>query len=196
MIRFRTGLRKRMVATVGFAVLIGAALAVGQDRAIPIKVGLWETTSSTSNQMTIPPEMEARIAAMPPDQQSMVRSRMGGAPVTMTNKRCVAGGTTMDSLLNQGQDRPGEKCSFTNRKRTSSGASFDTTCAMQQGTLTGHSEFHMIDSDHMTGTTHITGTMKGRDGSSMNMNVTSTVTSKYLGSDCGDVKPFAPPAVQ
>lgn len=194
--RFKAGLKKRMSAGAGVAVLVGAVVAVGQGTPIPLKLGLWETTVSTANQMSMPPEMEARIAAMPPDQQAMVRSRMGGTPVAVTNKRCVASQTSMDALLNQAQDRPGAKCTFSNRKQTSSSASFDISCTMQQGTMTGHSEFHMVDSDHLSGTTHLTGSMSGRGGSPMNMNVTSMMTSKYLGADCGDVKPFTPPAAE
>lgn len=198
MMRFKAGFGRRISAAAGVVVLMGAAISVGQDAAIPIKLGLWETTASTANLMSLSPDAEAKIAAMPPDQQAMVRRMTGGggAPVSITTKRCIAGVTTMDTLLDQSQNHPGAKCTFTNRKQTASGASFDTTCTMPQGTMTGHSEFHMVDSDHMTGTTHMEGSMTGRNGSAMPVKMSSTMTSKYLGADCGDVKPYTPPAAQ
>jgi hypothetical protein len=147
--------------------------------------------------MSLSPDMEAKIAAMPPDQQARVKAMMGGGgPMSSTTKRCIAGVTTMDSLLDQSQNRPGAKCTFTNRKQSASGSSFDTTCTMPQGTITGHSEFHMVDSEHMTGTTHMEGSMTGRNGNAMPVKMSSTMTSKYLGADCGDVKPYTPPAAQ
>jgi Protein of unknown function (DUF3617) len=196
MIRSRAGLKTRIFAAVGVAALVGGAVATGQGTPIPVKLGLWETTVSSSNQMSLPPEAEARIAALPPDQQAMVRSRMGGAPVAQTHKSCVASQTTMDALLNREQNHPDAKCTFSNRTQTSTGASFDTVCTMPQGTMKGHSEFHMVDSDHLTGTTHMSGTMSGRNGQSTTMNMTSTMTSKYLGADCGDVKPSGPGAAE
>ena len=168
-------------------------VAVAQDTPIPIKLGLWETTVSSTNEMALPPEAEARIAAMPAAQQAQVRSMMGGGtPVTSTHKSCVATQTTMDALLNKAQERPGVKCTFTNKKQTENSASFDTSCVTQQGTMTGHSEFRMADSDHVSGTTHMTGSMTSPRGGTMTMNITSTSSSKYLGADCGDVKPYTP----
>ena len=57
---------------------------------------------------------------------------------------------------------------------------------MPQGTATGHTEFHMANDEHWTSTTHITADMAGR-----HVTMQSTITSKYLGAQCGDVKPSA-----
>jgi hypothetical protein len=144
--------------------------------------------------MSLPPEMEARIAAMPPEQQSMMRARMGGKPVTMTHKGCSTTQTSMDAMMNDAQKRPGMKCTFSNRKQTSTTASFDTTCTTPQGTISGHSEFRMADSEHVSGTTHMEGQMTSPNGGTMSMKINTELTSKYLGADCGDVKPSGPGA--
>ena len=186
---------KRTLAGSSLVLAFLFTVAVAQDAPIPIKLGLWETTVSSTNEMQLPPEAEARIAAMPAAQQAQVRSMMGGGtPVTTTHKSCVASQTTMDALLNQAQEHAGVKCTFTNRKQTATTASFDTSCVTQQGTMTGHSEFQMADSDHVSGTTKMSGTMTGPRGGTMTMNITSTSTSKYVGADCGDVKPYTPAA--
>ena len=77
---------------------------------------------------------------------------------------------------------------FVVRVQTADGAAFDMSCASDQGTAKGHMEFHMPDTEHVNGTAHITitGTAQGR---TMNTTVDSTTTAKWLGADCGNVKP-------
>ena len=86
------------------------------------------------------------------------------------------------------------KCTFANRQETANGASFDTNCSMERGTMKGHSDFHMMDDEHVSGTTHLEGTMSSQRGGTMTMKIESTMTSKFLGADCGDVKPATPGA--
>lgn len=175
------------VATVG---------ARAQSAPSPIKPGLWETQVSSTMVMQLPPEVEAKIAAMPAAQQAQVRSMMGGgagsAPVSTTKQVCIASGTSVDSLLNQAQ-RSGSKCSVTNRVQTPDGASFDINCTMPEGTATGHTTLHMVDADHVTSTSHMTvaGSAQGR---TMNMTMDGTASAKFVSADCGDVKPYTPPA--
>jgi hypothetical protein len=188
------------------SVLLGCAAAIflaipfsacAQGTPVPIKAGLWETESSITNTMALPPELEAKIAAMPPAQQAQMRAMMpgaaGGKPMVVTGKSCIASSMSLDGFLNQQQQRSQMKCTFTNRVQTSDGASFDTSCVSPQGTATGHTQIHLVDDDHVTGSTHIT--MDGSaQGHSMHMTVDSTTSSRFLGADCGDVKPYTPAA--
>jgi Protein of unknown function (DUF3617) len=167
-----------------------AGTGFSQVGGAPIKPGIWETQITSTNVMSLPPDVEARIAAMPADQQAMVRSRMGGTPMTTSHKGCMAKQTSMDSMLNDAQQKSGMKCTFSNRQETGSTLSFDTNCTMQQGTMTGHSTFHVVDSDHATGTTHMEGAMTTPRGSTT-MKVDTKMSSTYLGADCGDVKPYS-----
>jgi hypothetical protein len=156
---------------------------------LPVKQGLWETTVTSTNQVTLPPDVEAKIAAMPAAQQAMIRQNMGGAkPASSTNKSCIASTVTMDQFLNQQQQNSQMKCTFTNRQMTATGASFDTSCTMQQGTATGHSQFTFVDDEHVTGQTHMTVNMTTAKGSGQ-ATLDSTMSMKYLGADCGSVKP-------
>ena len=189
--RTNLSLSFRSITTVcGIFLAIGLLpTARAQSRQIPVKLGLWESQVSSTMVMALPPEAEARIAAMPPERQAQMRARLNGSkPNVSTYKSCIAQHATMDELLNQNQDKRGAKCTFTNRTQTSDGASFDTTCTMPQGTATGHTEFHMLNDEHWTSTTHISADMGG-GGATRHVSMESTVTSRYVGAQCGDVKP-------
>jgi hypothetical protein len=155
---------------------------------LPVKQGLWETQTTVTNQMSLPPDLEAKIAAMPAAQQAMVRQNMGGKPTSSTIQSCIASQATMDQFLNSQQQRTGMKCTFTNRQQTATGTSFDTSCTMQQGTAAGHSQFTFVDDEHVTGQTHMTVNMTSAKGSAQST-IDSTMSMKYVGADCGSVKP-------
>jgi hypothetical protein len=63
------------------------------------------------------------------------------------------------------------------------------SCVSAQGTASGHADFHMTDSEHVTGSVHLTADGATGDGGTMHMTIDNTVTSKYVGADCGTVKP-------
>ena len=175
-------------------IVLSTVTAQGQSTSAPIKQGLWQTQMTMSMQMTLPPEVEAKIAAMPAAQQAQMRSMMGGAaakPTTSTVKSCVASTMTPTDLLNQAQQKGGMSCKFTNQQVTASTVSFDMSCTTTQGTASGHAQFTMADSEHRTGTTHMTVAMSA-NGHSMNATMDGTSIYTYLGADCGDVKPDSP----
>jgi hypothetical protein len=175
-------------------VVLSTVTARAQGTSAPIKQGLWQTQVTSSVQMTLPPDLEARIAAMPAAQQAQMRSMMGGPaakPTTSTVKSCVASAMTPTDLLNQAQQKSGMTCKFTNQQVTASAISFDINCTTTQGTASGHAQYTMADSEHGTGTTHMTVAMSA-NGHSMNATMDGTSAYTYLGADCGDVKPDAP----
>ena len=177
------------IAFASSTLLLGTANLV--DQSTSIKPGLWETEITVTTNMTLPPDAEARIAALPPEQQAMIRARMSGAkPTTSTNRSCVAPNTTVDSLLNQQTQRGGSmKCTVSNRSITSTGGSFDTTCTGEGSTAMAHVEFTRVDDEHATGKMHMT-MNSTRNGRSVSGSSNSTVSYRYVGADCGDVKPM------
>ncbi len=183
----------------GAALLLLAAAAGAKAQsttAVPIQQGLWETTINTTSQISLPPDVEAKIAAMPAAQQAMIKQNMGGGstPSSTTTHSCAASQMSMTDLLNQAQQKD-TKCTFSNQAQTPTGYSFDIACTMPQGSASGHSQFQMPDSSHVTGTTHMTMQATTRGGA-MSMTLDSTLTSKYLGADCGSVKPNTSVAVK
>jgi hypothetical protein len=192
----------------GVAVVVFAApLALhAQSGQLPVKPGLWEMQTSSGAgaapgapaMPALPPDAEARIAALPPAQQAQVRAAMAGAmgggakPAPITTQSCIAPNTSMDSLLNQAQHRSSNamKCSFTNRVQTARGASYDMSCTGPMGSAQGHTDYHLIDDEHFSSTVHITITAKGQSGQTMTMTRDATTTGKFVSADCGDVKPM------
>ena len=184
---------------------MGCGAALAQSAGFPAKPGLWEMTMTTTTKIALPPEVEARLAAMPQAQQDQMRSMMGGAmpagampggggqPMTSTHKVCLTGQTSLDSALNQAQQNPAMKCTFSNRVQTATGASFDMSCPGAMGKATGHTQFNMVDDTHVTSSTHMTITASS-NGHTLNSTMDATSTGNFVGVDCGDVKPFTPAA--
>jgi hypothetical protein len=131
-------------------IVVSTVGAHAQTTSAPIKQGLWQTQMTMSMQVTLPPDVEAKIAAMPAAQQAQMRSMMGGPgakPTTSTVKSCVASTMTPSDLLNQAQQKGGMTCKFTNQQVTASAISFDISCTTTQGTASGHAQFTMADSE-------------------------------------------------
>jgi hypothetical protein len=190
-------LRLGHAGSIVLIVLSNVAVVRAQSTSAPIKQGLWQTQMTMSMQVTLPPDVQAKIAAMPAAQQAQMQSMMGGSaakPTSSTVKSCVASTMTPTDLLNQAQQKGGMTCKFTNQQVTASAISFDISCTTQQGTASGHAQFTMADSEHGTGTTHMTVAMSA-NGHSTNATMDGTSTYTYLGADCGDVKPDSPVAV-
>ena len=176
-------------------VVVPMALAA-QSTAVPAKAGLWETKITTTQVIQLPPEVAARLAALPPEQQAMMRANMpgGGQPIVTTTQSCSTGQDSMDTLLSRAQSSA-MKCTFPNRMQTADGASFDISCTSDNGSAKGHMEFHRADAEHVSGTTHmeITGTARGR---TMNTTADSTTSARWVSADCGSVKPGASAVVK
>jgi hypothetical protein len=186
-------------------VLLTAPFALhAQSTPLPVKPGLWEMQTGSNGLSqgaaapTLPPEAEAKIAALPPAQQAQVRAMMSGAgggaarPAAVPPRKvCLAGQPNLDSILNQSQRASGMQCTFTNRAQTARGVSFDTSCTGPHGNAKGHTEFHLVDDEHLSGSTHmtVTGSAQGHD---FNSTIDTTTSGKFLADDCGDVKPFTP----
>jgi hypothetical protein len=195
----------------GLAVPFAAAIAqlgLQAQSALPVKPGLWQMRTGSGAgsgggapaMPALPPEAEARIAALPPAQQAQVRAAMAGAagggarPAGTTTQVCIAPNTNMDSLLNQAQQRSsgGMQCSFTNRVQTAQSASYDMSCTGPMGSAQGHTSYHAADDEHFSSTTHMTINGKSQ-GQSITMTHDISTTGTYVSADCGDVKPMGPP---
>jgi len=199
------------VALVLILILTAAPLSLQAQSALPVKPGLWEMQTSSGAgsgggapampaMPALPPDAEARIAALPPAQQAQVRAAMAGAgggaakPAGTTVQSCIVPNTSMDSLLNQAQQRTanGMQCTFSNRVQTDKGASYDMSCSGPMGSAKGHTDYKVIDDEHFNSTIHMTITGSAQ-GQVMTMNRDVTTTGKFVSADCGDVKPVGTP---
>lgn len=146
-----------------------AALASAQTiTPPPMKMGLWQT------------EITMQMSGMP---------NGGGPPAhTVVSQSCLTPDTWKDSLQNlqNRQHRQGD-CAPSNVQQDGHHYSADLQCTTQQGfTATAHIDMQFDSDESMHGTS--VATMSGGNAQ-MNMTMSSTIKSKFMGSDCGDVKP-------
>lgn len=129
----------------------------------PMKMGLWETTSSS----------QMSGADMPPGMAGM------GAR-TIKVRACVTPESYAKAFSNQSGD-----CSRSHETWSGNTYSFDISC--RQGATTGHFEmtFERENSGH--GKIHLVINAGPRP-----MTMDSTMTSQYLSADCGAVTPDKP----
>jgi len=145
-----------------------AAYAQSVD-APPIKMGLWQTETSTS------------MAGM----ENAGAGREGDDKHTSVVQGCLTPETWKNEFQRIQNEQAGN-CTATNTHQDSHSLSFDETCKSDEYTTTAHFEALFDNSEHMHGTAkvHITGSAFPQ-GMTMNM----ALTSHYLGASCGDVKP-------
>jgi hypothetical protein len=128
----------------------------------PMKLGLWESTSS----MTL--TMGGMNAPARP-------------PILTHVQSCVTATTWSKAFAADG--RAGA-CTRSHESYTPGRMSFDLTCPNQHGT--GHVEMH-FDGDTARGTVHIEINAAGHPVVSQ-----TAITSRYLGASCGSVLPGSP----
>jgi len=161
---------------------LAGALAKAQDLPAtpPVKMGLWESSiTSTIGGMTIPPEVAARL-------QAMGRPVPGSTPHTTVTQSCMTKEEWAKSFEKMNNNEA--KCTYTNRNFTSEKISFDMSCASEHGgVFTGHFEMLIDNDEHTHGSAHMKG--EAGQGGGQPMTFDTTLSSHYLGADCGDVKP-------
>ena len=165
-------------------ILLFAAVAGAQTAAPaappPVKMGLWET-SSTSHiaGLQLPPDVAAQLKAMG-------RSLPGGTH-TLITQGCLTPEEWQKQMADMNKP-PDSDCKTTNRQVTPRSVSFDISCKSENGATTnGHWEMHVVDNEHGQGSAHMTSSTPGPNGQNLTMDM--TFNSRYLSSNCGAVKP-------
>ena len=167
-----------------------SALAAQSFPAPPVKPGLWEAKSSAldaDGHETAPPE-QAAMARMPPEVRARMAEAMKGRGLAMPD----ANGATRVCLSKEMFESGGWQqmasdagCTTTFSSRSGSTWKWHSTCAKLQSETDGEAVFSSPESYRTKMTT--TMTMRGTTNTS-----TRIVQAKWLGADCGDVKPITP----
>ena len=150
-----------------------------------LKQGLWEMTIK-SDQMKAMPKLT-------PEQMEMMRQRGIQVPQMsdggMVNKMCVSKEMAeRDSPPSSMGSGPGQSdCKPQNMQRSGGSYSMDLVCNGPNMIGTGKVK-GTTGSDLFTSVYDFKGTMHGQP-----VNTHSETSGKYLGADCGNVKPFAMP---
>lgn len=171
-----------------FIVLSLLAVVASADNFLNVKEGLWEMTVTRSGG-GMPGMSEDTLAKMPPEQRAMVEQMMKQKGMsmsgnTMTVKSCV----TKDKLAKGAAFAENRgNCTHSVTKSSPSHIEMKLHCESKNGddttTTDGTTVVDVMGADNVKGTTHIV--ISSKSGTK---NMDSTFTSKYLGSDCGDVK--------
>jgi hypothetical protein len=171
--------------------LWSAALACAQSTPAPppIKMGLWQ--SSVTVDMSNMPGM----------------AQGSGGSMTHVNQSCMTPDSWRDAFrsMQQRRQQANANCTTSNFTQDSHQMTLDMACSSQQGF---NSKIHVkmfLDSEeamHGTASVNISapagmGAPNAPQGAMpQNMAITSTIKSKFISSDCGDVKPGESKPVQ
>jgi hypothetical protein len=157
-----------------------ALLANAQLQPLTVKYGLWEVTSthaiSGMPAVNIPPEV---LAKMPAEQRARMEAMTKGSGAT-TQKICI----TKEKMEKSNPFREQRKeCTYTIVSSSSTKLEEKFQCVQQDTTMNGTVHVEVLSPESTKTTVHTVMT-----GKEHNMNADFNITSRYLGSACGDVK--------
>ena len=177
-------------ATIAFA-----SFAAGAQQ---LKPGLWEITNKMqtgSGQMEQQmAQMQQQMANMPPEQRKMVEEMMakqgvkmgpGGPGGGITARICMTKEMVERNEVPSGQQRG--DCKTTQQSRSGNTMKMAFSCTNPPSSGEGQVTFNSNEAYTMKMVVHTQ--VQGRP-ETMNMDA----SGKYLGADCGNIKPIVPPA--
>jgi hypothetical protein len=178
-------MNKQPLRALGAGLILGTAMCTAALGAtLDVKTGLWEVSSSgeTTGMPPIPPEA---LAQMPPEQRAQMQARMAAA-MARSNKPDVSRSCITEKTLQHGlnfneQDRA--NCKRTTVSSSSSQIDVRMECTGEQK-MNGTFHFEAIDRQTMRGKIDL---VVSNGANTMTMK--RTMQGKWLGSDCGNVKP-------
>ena len=164
------------------------ALQAADIKPFDVKLGLWETTTTTEmggmampTMPQIPPDA---LAKMPPEQRARIEAMMkgggAGGPRTFTGKSCLTK-ESLEKAMAMVQDDKTCKATLVSSSATEQKIHMD--CTRNNMHMTGDATVERVDTEHSKGTM----TMKAEGEHAMT--VKSSFQSKWISADCGDVKP-------
>jgi len=171
-----------------FCFAIGVACTAFAASAQNLKPGLWEV----QHKMKGNPEMERQleearkqIAAMPPEQRKQMEAMMAGRGIQMgMGGHAVRMCLTKDMVERNEIPAQQGDCRMTNQQRTGNTLKVNFTCTNPPSS--GESQMTFNSPESYTMRTTATSSIEGRVEQ-----MTVEGTGKWLGADCGSLKPPA-----
>jgi glutamate synthase domain-containing protein 2 len=159
----------------GTFLLLPLIAAAGDFTPLGLKPGLWEMTMTSKVQLS-----EAMLANMPPDRRAQMEAMMNGrAGQPMVVKSCLTK-ESMSKALNFNSDQK-KNCQYNVVSSSATRQQVDVACTTDKGRTTGTMTFEATSPESGKAIMQ----MSQDGGTKMNI----TINSRYLGLDCGDVKP-------
>jgi len=156
-----------------------ACRAADEITPLDVKPGLWEATATfqSSGMAAIPPEALAR---MPPEQRARIEAAMS-AP--HTSQYCLTGEALRKPL--EFGDRPNSSCKRTITRSSAGAMEFHMECDNGRMKSVGDGHFRADGPESIKGEVVTNTIMEGRAPTTSKV----SISSRWLGSDCGSVKP-------
>jgi hypothetical protein len=170
------------------ALAAGAASATAQQS---LKPGLWEIQHRMSGNPGLEKQMEEarkQMAALPPEQRKQMEAMMASSGVQMG-----PGGNSMRMCMTKEMAERNEvpanqgDCKVTNQSRSGNTMKMAFTCTNPPSS--GESQVTFTSPEAYAMKTTVNTTAGGKPEK-----MTMEGNGKWLGADCGSVKPMAPPA--
>jgi hypothetical protein len=176
------------------AAVAGIAFSAGAS-AQNMKPGLWEITNSMksgSGQMEkAQAQMQQQMASMSPEQKKMMQEMMAKQGMAM-GKGGPGGGMSVKTCMTKEQvernEMPAQKGDCTTTKQEKSGNTMKFAVACTNPPSTGEGQITFTSSEAYNMKMAIRSMIDGKP-ETMNMEA----TGKWLGADCGSIKPMGPP---
>ena len=170
--------------------LVAASCATAQTQ----KPGLWEVTSQIQSggqdMGAAMAKMQKQMESMPPDQRKMVQDMMAKQGVQMgtssTGGVAIKICMTKEMIEQSHMAKPSEHCTHTLAPRSGSTQRFTYSCT--QPPSQGQGEVTYVSPEAYTTKLTTTSTVGGKE---RNMDMQNA--GRWLGADCGDIKPFKMP---
>jgi len=174
----------------GSLILVGLLALVpraAQAQAPPIKPGLWQVQSQreVDGQRVQMPDMSERLKTMRPEARQQMEAMMKQRGVDMSGAGDMKICLTKDSLDPGQWQRQQGTCKTDYSSRSGSAWKWHTTCSDPVAETDGEATF--TSTDTYTVKTATTMTVQGQTRTTR-----MVLNSKWLGPDCGDVKPVNP----
>ena len=170
--------------------LAGAAVQAQTQAA-----GLWEHTmtvqSSSGEIEAARTQLQQQLAAMPPDKRRQIEEMMASRGVKLN-----AQGTTLKVCIGKEQAaRPAQPpmsgdCRQSDVQRSANSMRYKFACTTPQK-VEGEGEVTWSGDKSYAGTSTVTSQVNGKP-----QQMRMTMNGRWLGADCGDVKPLAAPSGQ
>jgi len=163
------------------ALLLPLLAGAADLKPLAVKPGLWEVT--VTSKVQLPDQL---LSQMSPDRRAQMEATMAARSGQASGPRMVKVCLDKDSLsraLNLGADAR-QNCQ---RKLFSSSPTkqeVDVECAQENGKFAGRMTIETLSPEAFKGSMQMT-----REGGLGMMKINVAVATRYLGPDCGDVKP-------
>ena len=181
-------MRRTVVMSLILIGLIACAAELALAQAPPIKPGLWQVRSEreVDGQKQQMPAMSERMKTLPPDVRQQMEAMMKARGVDMSG----GGGDMRICLTKESLDQERWRderatCKTDYSSRSGNTWKWHTTCREPVAETDGEATFSSPEDYTVKTTTQMA--IQGQPRTTR-----MTLTSKWLGADCGDVKPINP----